>query len=58
MTRADSAVLLEIVCPLCGGLVESADREELMAMADEHCLGSHGYRLPREHALAAVHPVE
>jgi predicted small metal-binding protein len=58
MTRSDSAVLLEIVCPMCGGIVEATDTEELMAMADEHCLASHGYHLPREHALAAVRPVE
>jgi hypothetical protein len=57
MTRADTAVLLEVVCPMCGGIVESTDREDLVAMAVEHCVASHGYRLPREHAFAAVRPV-
>jgi hypothetical protein len=57
MNRVDDAVLLEVVCPLCGGIVESTDKEDLVVMAIEHCVASHGYRLPREHALAAVLPV-
>jgi hypothetical protein len=50
--------LLEIVCPLCGGIVESGDIDELVETASEHCLQAHGYRLPYEHAIAGVHPVE
>jgi hypothetical protein len=58
VTAGQEPSLLEIVCPLCGGIVESGDVDELVETAAEHCLQSHGYQLPREHALAAVHPVE
>lgn len=49
---------LEIVCPLCGGIVESVDPDELVELAVEHCMDAHRYRLPPEHARAAARPVE
>jgi hypothetical protein len=45
---------LEVVCPVCGGLIESTDVEELVSLADEHCREAHGYAIPRDHVLAAM----
>ena len=54
----EGAALLEIECPLCGGIVEATDLDELVDLAVEHCVDAHRYRLPAEHARAAARPVE
>jgi hypothetical protein len=45
---------VELVCPMCGGLVEADDEETLVELATEHCLVAHQYAIPREHVLAAA----
>jgi predicted small metal-binding protein len=50
------ATELEVVCPVCGGIVESADVEELVELAAEHCRLAHGYEIPRAHVLDAIKP--
>jgi predicted small metal-binding protein len=47
---------LEVVCPVCGGIVESADVEELVEIVGEHCRVAHGYEILRTHVLEAMQP--
>jgi hypothetical protein len=41
---------LEVSCPMCGGLIEATDKDEL------HTLDAHRYNVPAEHVLAAMTP--
>ena len=49
---------LEVECPICGGVVESVDIEELVELASEHCQVAHRYSIPREHVLKAMRPAD
>jgi predicted small metal-binding protein len=53
-SSADGPGLMEVVCPMCNGLVEADDEETLVELAMEHCRDVHGYAIPREHVLAAA----
>jgi hypothetical protein len=43
--------MMELSCPVCAGLVEAPDLEELIVLSQEHTLLEHAYELPREHVL-------
>jgi hypothetical protein len=47
-----------VSCPLCGGIVEADNDEELIALATEHCELAHRYAIPREHILASARPAD
>lgn len=44
----------EVLCPMCGGLIEADDDEGLVRLAQEHTIDAHGYRVPPEHVLQAA----
>jgi len=50
--------LLEVTCPICGGLIEALDQAELIRRSRRHTLDAHQYDVPAEHLLAAMLPVE
>jgi hypothetical protein len=43
--------MMAVSCPVCAGLVEAGDLEELIELAQEHTLLEHAYEVPREHVL-------
>ncbi|UGS33668.1 DUF1059 domain-containing protein [Capillimicrobium parvum] len=45
----------EVVCPVCGGIVEGETLTELLEIADEHTRQAHGYSVPPEHVRAAAY---
>ncbi|WP_211269104.1 hypothetical protein [Saccharothrix syringae] len=47
---------LEVSCPMCGGLIEAADEDELIRLSQLHTLDAHRYNVPAEHVLAAMTP--
>ncbi|WP_432038334.1 hypothetical protein [Streptomyces cucumeris] len=47
---------LEVSCPMCGGLIEAADKDELIRLSQLHTLDAHRYNVPAEHVLAAMMP--
>lgn len=49
-------VCLEVSCPMCGGLIEATDQEELIRLSQLHTLDAHRYHVPAEHVLAAMTP--
>lgn len=48
------ATEIEVVCPICGGIVEAADEGELIRLAKLHTLDAHGYDVPAEHVLSSM----
>lgn len=47
---------LEVSCPMCGGLIEATDKDELIRLSQLHTLDAHCYNVPAEHVLAAMTP--
>ena len=43
-----------VVCPACGAIVESEDKDDLVNLAREHTESVHDYSLPAEHVLRAM----
>jgi hypothetical protein len=58
LEQGDPHELWGVFCPVCGGIVEADNGEELIALAIEHCELAHGYAIPREHVLAAARPAD
>ncbi|MFI1758021.1 hypothetical protein [Streptomyces sp. NPDC020571] len=50
------AVGLEVSCPMCGGLIEAADKDELIRLSQLHTVDAHRYNVPAEHVLASMAP--
>jgi hypothetical protein len=44
----------EVVCPICGGIIEAPDESELIRLAKLHTLDAHGYDVPAEHVLSSM----
>jgi predicted small metal-binding protein len=44
----------EVVCPVCGGIVQAPSEKELIRLAKLHTLDAHGYDVPAEHVLAYI----
>ena len=41
--------LLELICPVCGALIEAGDMPALIERARAHTLDAHDYDVPAEH---------
>lgn len=48
----------QVVCPMCGGVVESTDDDELVRLAKLHTLRAHQYDVPEEHVRRSIEPAE
>jgi pyochelin biosynthesis protein PchC len=46
--------LLEVSCPMCGGLIEAPNEDELVRLSRLHTLDAHHYDVPAEHVLTAM----
>jgi hypothetical protein len=51
--HSDSAEI-EVICPMCGGLIEAVGEAELIRLAKLHTLDAHGYDVPSEHVLSSM----
>ncbi|MFD2467783.1 hypothetical protein [Amycolatopsis silviterrae] len=49
---------LEVSCPMCGGLIEAAGKDDLIRLAQLHTRDAHRYDVPAEHVVAAMTPGE
>ncbi|MEU8709983.1 hypothetical protein [Streptomyces sp. NPDC048565] len=50
------AVGFEVSCPMCGGLIEATDEDDLIRLSQLHTIDAHRYSVPAEHVLAAMTP--
>jgi predicted small metal-binding protein len=48
----------EVVCPMCGGIVEASNETELIRLAKLHTLDAHGYDVPAEHVLSSMQELD
>ena len=46
--------MLELVCPVCGALIEADDMPSMIELAREHTLDAHDYNIPDAHVIDAV----
>ncbi|MEP7349374.1 MAG: hypothetical protein ABI668_05400 [Sphingorhabdus sp.] len=46
--------MLELVCPVCGALIEADDMLSMIKLAREHTLDAHAYNIPDVHVIDAV----
>ncbi|MEO5597372.1 MAG: hypothetical protein ABIQ66_02010 [Novosphingobium sp.] len=46
--------LLELVCPVCGALIEADNMGVMIELAREHTLDAHDYNIPDAHVIDAV----
>lgn len=47
----------EVICPVCGALIEATDDEQLVELAREHTIDAHAYDIPSEHVRSAAYDV-
>jgi predicted small metal-binding protein len=46
-----------VECPVCGGLIEAADDEEVVRLAALHTRDAHAYDVPADHVRARIEHV-
>lgn len=46
--------MLELICPVCGALIEADDMPSMILLAREHTMDAHHYNIPDEHVIEAV----
>jgi predicted small metal-binding protein len=51
-------VLKQVVCPMCGGIVEAEDDGELVRLAKLHTRRIHDYDVPEDHVRRSIEPVD
>lgn len=54
MAKDGDQSVLELICPVCGALIEAGDVSEMIQLAREHTLDAHDYHIPDQHVIDAV----
>lgn len=50
--------MLEVTCPMCGGIVVASNIDRLVELTQLHTLDAHDYTVPKRHVVDLATPIE